>query len=262
MLATLSANGDAAVASPTASSILWIDDDDRGTDITARVLVAEGFDVDTATTGTKGLLLAMSRPYALIVLDLRLPDMSGIDVLRALRLVGLKTPTALVTGFATVAMTVEAMKFGAVDVIEKPLLADDLANLARRVGLSAQCRQENPLAQPLETPAMFKSVAKLLMSQPQLSLEETARRLRLDRHAIERGVLIYTGRCFREWRRGFEMQRAAQILRMSDVPIKAIAYELGYTSQRAFAPAFSAVNGMSPSHYRERHRVTLNDNRG
>ena len=175
---------------------------------------------------------------------------------------GLETPTALVTGFATVAMTVEAMKFGAVDVIEKPLLADDLANLARRVGHSAQCQHEDLLAQDLETATMFKSVAKLLMFQPQLSLDETARRLRLDRHAIERAVRIYTGRCFREWRRGFEMQRAAQILGMSDVAIKAIAYELGYASQRAFARAFSAVNGMSPSHYRELHRVTLHDDSG
>lgn len=100
------------------------------------------------------------------------------------------------------------------------------------------------------------------MNRPPGSVSTAWPRSGLEGHAIERAVLIHTGRCFREWRRSFEMHLAARILCICDVPIKAVAYDLAYRSPRAFARAFRAVTGMTPSEYRQRYRRTSSGSNG
>ena len=106
--------------------ILVVDDDTAIVRSIRRVLEAAGFVVDSAESGEKGLRLACQHAFDLILLDLRLGAMDGLEVLR---LIKEKKPSQLVimiTGFANVPSAVEAMKRGAYDYIQKPFNVDEL----------------------------------------------------------------------------------------------------------------------------------------
>jgi DNA-binding response OmpR family regulator len=109
--------------------ILAIDDDPGTLEIVGWALSLAGFDVACAHSGAEGLALASMNRFDLALVDLRLPDMMGTDVIRRLREGTNELRFVLVSGFLTTAITVEAMKLGAVDVIEKPVMIDDLVRV-------------------------------------------------------------------------------------------------------------------------------------
>jgi ActR/RegA family two-component response regulator len=107
-------------------AILSIDDDAGTRDVIHWALTLAGMDVRTADSAEEGLALARQRGFDLMLVDQRLPDIPGIDLIRIMRHEGLMWPFVLVSAFLTTAITVEAMKLGAIDVIEKPLDVDHL----------------------------------------------------------------------------------------------------------------------------------------
>jgi FixJ family two-component response regulator len=111
--------------------ILWIDDELDSNDGLVRLLSIDGFDVDVARSGNEGAARAKERDYALYLLDLHLPDVPGLDVLRRLRAEDAETPIILITGYATVAAAVEGMKAKVTNLLEKPVHYDDLAAALR-----------------------------------------------------------------------------------------------------------------------------------
>ncbi len=105
-------------------------DDDPGTRETVRLALRPmGFRVETAASAAEGLAIARLGPFDVMLVDLRLPDMFGIELVRALRKDVGDLRFVLLSGFLTTAVTVEAMKLGALDVIEKPVCMDDLVAL-------------------------------------------------------------------------------------------------------------------------------------
>jgi len=116
---------------PNQAAILIIDDD-PGLSETARwALRPERIDVQTVSSGVEGLATAHSRVFDLVLVDLRLPDMPGTEVLRVLRDELKDVPLILISGFLTTPVIVEAMKLGATDVLEKPIAVDALVEIAR-----------------------------------------------------------------------------------------------------------------------------------
>jgi ActR/RegA family two-component response regulator len=113
-------------------------DDDRGTlDTFGRLLTFAGFHPLGAPTGLEGLEILERQHVDVMLLDLKLPDISGLDVLRRVREHKLDVPTVVMTGFGSVESAVEAMKLGAVDYGSKPLIGDEVERAARR-GLEAR----------------------------------------------------------------------------------------------------------------------------
>jgi two-component system, OmpR family, alkaline phosphatase synthesis response regulator PhoP len=93
-------------------------------------LRAEGYDVESATTGDRGLELALREPFAIIVLDVMLPGRDGLDVCRTLRQRGVSTPILMLTARAQVFDRVVGLKLGADDYLTKPFeMAELLARL-------------------------------------------------------------------------------------------------------------------------------------
>jgi FixJ family two-component response regulator len=118
-----------ATAQPfqTGQRAVLVVDDDRGTRETAEwVLRAAGCHVRAASSGVDGMAMARSGLFDLLLVDLRLPDMLGTDMVRALRTELTAVPFVLVSAFLTTEVTVEAMRLGASDVIEKPMTTDHL----------------------------------------------------------------------------------------------------------------------------------------
>jgi two-component system response regulator HydG len=125
--------------------ILVIDDDEAVRESIGRMLRGAGYVVQPASTGEEGLAIARRGGFDVILSDLRMPGLSGIDVLRTLREARVDAAFIVMTGFGTIDSAVEAMKLGAVDFMQKPFFRDellmrvraavDLRQLARQVDL-------------------------------------------------------------------------------------------------------------------------------
>ena len=120
------------------SRILIIDDDQGVRESMARILSGAGYTVDAAETGEDALALARDNRFDVILSDMRMPGLSGIEVLRALRDLRVDSAFIIMTGFGTVESAVESMKLGAVDFVQKPFFRDELL---MRVKSAAERRQ-------------------------------------------------------------------------------------------------------------------------
>jgi DNA-binding NtrC family response regulator len=106
---------------------LLIVDDDLGTRETfGTAFTLAGVNVHTTDSGSNALAVTKAQNFDLMLLDFRMPDMNGTEVVRRLRAEGRAMPFVLMTAFSTVELAVDAMKLGALDVLEKPLGIDDL----------------------------------------------------------------------------------------------------------------------------------------
>ncbi len=119
-----------------ASSILLVDDDLQGLESTRKILELESFQVDVAKDGQEALEKVRSKNaagamYDLVITDVRMPKMSGLEFLRALQLCGLEVPVVLMTAFGRVEEAVWAMKIGAVDFLTKPFKRHALLTAVR-----------------------------------------------------------------------------------------------------------------------------------
>ena len=108
------------------AAILVVDDDQGTCEIARHALETGGFVTRIATSGREAVAIARSERCELIVIDLRLPDMLGTEVIRTLRSDLITTPFVLLSAFLTTSITVEAMKLGAANVLEKPVSVDEL----------------------------------------------------------------------------------------------------------------------------------------
>ena len=112
--------------------ILVIDDERIVTDSVTKILEAENFEVEVAATGRQGVELALQKEHALVLTDLRMPDIGGMRVLRDIKRARPAVPVIMITGFATVRSAVQAMKLGAAEFLEKPFAPDDLVRTVRK----------------------------------------------------------------------------------------------------------------------------------
>ena len=107
-------------------SVLVVDDEKRIRDVCSRMLSEEGFSVETADDGLAGLEMIESRHYDIILLDLMMPGLSGLEVLERVKVLHPDTVIVVITGYATLEHSIEAMKNGAFDFIPKPFSPQDL----------------------------------------------------------------------------------------------------------------------------------------
>jgi DNA-binding NtrC family response regulator len=113
------------------SRILVVDDEDVIRDGLKRILSREPFVVETCASGFSAIEIMQKREFDLIITDLKMPGMSGIDVLKSVRTLQPDIPVILITGYASIETAVEAMKNGAMDYISKPFAPDMLLEKVR-----------------------------------------------------------------------------------------------------------------------------------
>src|ERR1700710_2947039 len=106
--------------------VLLIEDDNATAQGIELMLRSEGFNVYTTDLGEEGIDLGKLYDYDIVVLDLQLPDMSGFEVLKSLRLAKVQTPVMVLSGNAIVEAKVKALGFGADDYMTKPFHKDEL----------------------------------------------------------------------------------------------------------------------------------------
>jgi two-component system, NtrC family, response regulator HydG len=129
------------------SRILVIDDDQAVRESMTRMLRGAGYTVETAESGEEGVAAARGNAFDVILSDLRMPGISGLDVLKRLRDHRVDSAFIVMTGFGTVDTAVEAMKLGAVDFVQKPFLRDELLMRVRSVAERRQLARQVDLLQ-------------------------------------------------------------------------------------------------------------------
>ena len=128
-------------------NLLVVEDDSRVADFLDRGLRAAGYGVSLARSGPQGLSMARAGGPALVVLDLMLPGLNGIELCQTLRAEGNHTPLLMLTAMSALDDKVTGLRLGADDYLTKPFAFDEL--LARIEALLRRGRQQQPVATSL-----------------------------------------------------------------------------------------------------------------
>lgn len=139
--------------------ILIIDDDESILDSCSQVLEKEGYIVKGAIEGSEGLRLFNRNFFHVVLLDLRLPGLDGMEILSKIKEESPETPVIIITGYASIESAVEAMKRGAFDYVAKPFSPEELRVITRKALKSRTIILENIyLRKELEAKSEFDMV--------------------------------------------------------------------------------------------------------
>jgi two-component system response regulator RegA len=163
-------------------SLLIVDDDAPLLNRLARAMERRGFEVRTADSVSAGIQAAQTAAPEFAVVDLRLGDGNGLDVVAALRAARADTRIVMLTGYGAIATAVAAVKAGAVDYLPKPADADAIE--------AALLSKDSALPPPPELPMSAERVRwehiQRVFEQCDRNVSETARRLRMHRRTLQR----------------------------------------------------------------------------
>jgi two-component system response regulator RegA len=163
-------------------SLLILDDDKPFLQRLARAMEARGYEVDTADTVAEGLKKVEASPPAFAVVDLRLEDGNGLDVIELIRKHRPDSRTVVLTGYGNIATAVTAVKLGAVDYLAKPADADDVHfALTREAGDKA-----TPPENPMSADRVRWEHIQRIYEMCNRNVSETARRLNMHRRTLQR----------------------------------------------------------------------------
>ncbi len=124
-------------------TILIVDDDELMRTFISTVLHEDGYGVDMASDGKTGLNKFKNRDFDLVITDLKMPDMSGVDLMQAGREIKSSIPWIIITAYGSINNAVEAMKAGAVDYLTKPFKSpEELRHVIRRVLKEAEAEEK------------------------------------------------------------------------------------------------------------------------
>ncbi|MHA6324501.1 ActR/PrrA/RegA family redox response regulator transcription factor [Roseivivax sp. CAU 1753] len=164
------------------TSLLLVDDDEPFLKRLAKAMEKRGFDVETAESVAAGSAIATARPPAYAVVDLRLEDGNGLDVVETLRAKRPDARIVVLTGYGAIATAVAAVKIGATDYLSKPADANDIVNALLATKEQLPPPPENPMSADRVRWEHIQRVYELC----DRNVSETARRLSMHRRTLQR----------------------------------------------------------------------------
>ena len=180
---SVSASASAArVALPAERTLLIVEDDASFLGRLAKALEARGFAVTTAATVAEGLAQVEASPPAFAVVDMRLADGNGLDVISALKRRRPDARGIILTGYGNIATAVTAVKLGAVDYLSKPADADDVVAALLALEGNKTELPENPMSADRVRWEHIQRIYEMCGR----NVSETARRLSMHRRTLQR----------------------------------------------------------------------------
>jgi two-component system response regulator RegA len=167
---------------PEERTLLLVDDDKPFVTRLERAMEKRGFNVRSAESVAGGLAAIAELTPAYAVVDLRLEDGNGLDIVSALHSKRPEARAVVLTGYGNIATAVNAVKLGAVDYLAKPADADDVVNALMATGEAAPEPPENPMSADRVRWEHIQRVYELC----DRNVSETARRLNMHRRTLQR----------------------------------------------------------------------------
>jgi two-component system, response regulator RegA len=163
-------------------TLLICDDDEAFARRLARAMERRGFLPEIALTVAEGKRIAREKPPAFAVIDLRLEDGNGLEVVEDLREARPDARIVVLTGYGAIATAVAAVKMGATDYLSKPADADDVENALLATGEDKPAPPDNPMSADRVRWEHIQRVFELC----DRNVSETARRLNMHRRTLQR----------------------------------------------------------------------------
>jgi two-component system response regulator RegA len=163
-------------------TLLLVDDDKPFLQRLARAMESRGFAVNTADTVAEGLKMAETSPPAYAVVDMRLEDGNGLDVIELILRKRPDSRMVVLTGYGNIATAVTAVKLGAVDYLAKPADADEVYAALTREPSDKPPPPENPMSADRVRWEHIQRIYELC----DRNVSETARRLNMHRRTLQR----------------------------------------------------------------------------
>ena len=163
-------------------SLLIVEDDKSFLQRLARAMESRGFEVTTAESVSDGLLQVERTAPAFAVIDMRLGDGTGLDVVSALKQRRPDARAIILTGYGNIATAVNAVKIGAVDYLAKPADADDVVAAL----LAIEGRKAEPPEHPMSADRVRWEHIQRIYELCGRNVSETARRLNMHRRTLQR----------------------------------------------------------------------------
>ena len=157
--------------------ILIVDDEESMRDGCRQVLAPEGFVLKEASSGVEALEAIRRESFDLVVLDLKMPRVDGLEILRCMREESPATAAVVITGYPSVESAVEAMKLGAADFLPKPFTPDVLRLTVRRTLRGSRMARENLLLRSQLEECRGGDYELIGRSQPMRQIVDLVRRV-------------------------------------------------------------------------------------
>ncbi len=167
---------------PADASLILVDDDAAFLQRLARAMETRGFEVRSASSVSIGLQLLRERAPAFAVVDMRLEDGNGLDVIAELSRLRPDARAIVLTGYGNIATAVSAVKLGAVDYLAKPADADEITDALLAPSDAKAPPPENPMSADRVRWEHIQRVYELCNR----NVSETARRLNMHRRTLQR----------------------------------------------------------------------------
>ncbi len=168
----------AEVQNPKAK-ILCVDDEDIILDSFRKILVLEGYSVDTVNSGPEAMNLIKTYHYDFVFTDLKMPVMDGVEVTKLVKNLRPDIDVIIITGYATVETAVDCMKLGAMDYVQKPFTEDELLEFTKKSLIKRQDK-----------------IQKQLKPRVHIAHISEKEKLSSGEFAIPGGVFISEGHCW------------------------------------------------------------------
>jgi two-component system, response regulator RegA len=170
-------------------SLLLVEDDRLLGEALRSALTKRGYEVEVCPTRREALARVAAQPFKFGVVDLRLPDGSGLCVVQALRRAGAATAIVVLTGYANIATAVEAIKLGATNYLCKPVTAEALVSGLQQSAGSCHGTLAEP---PLSVLRLEWQHIMRVCAEHQNNISATARALGMHRRTLQRKLSKHT----------------------------------------------------------------------
>jgi YesN/AraC family two-component response regulator len=255
------------------AGIILVVDDDSGVREAIETALSPRYEVHTAPTAAAALDALGGNQFDLILLDYRLPDLTGTSILHTIKRFCPSTMVIMMTGFGTEDVAVEALRGGARDYIRKPVDFRDLQSRVdgllafRRAEIANQLKPYESLADPgvpwplPESDAKVsehgRAILKALRYMDEhldsvLSLADVARAAGMSKYHFCRRFKASTGLHFREYLARRRISKAKQLLQDTSRTVTDVFREVGFKDMTHFGRVFKRLEGRLPSEFRRR----------
>jgi len=233
-------------------------DDDAAVQEILTFFLGDAYQVKREATGAEALKSLRREAADLVVLDHRLPDCTGLDILPELRFIRPKLPVIMLTGYGSEWICAAAFKLGVADYLQKPVSAFDLVAAVERILWPGMEKGALPFAGPTPTGRRaplcmpVEKVIGLIRHRywEHFSLSALARQVGMSKYRLSHRFHEVAGVGFRDYLLSVRLERAKAMLADGQTSITEVAQSVGFGDLPRFDKVFKRHTGLTPSEYR------------